>query len=325
MAAPLRLNALVVGSGWARHAASAFAARTEVRVAGVVGRGSPRSFALARSLGVPLFTSLDDAVHETKPSIGVIAVGDEANPLLTRALLEAGAHVLCAHPVAPDPERVGALAELAEARHLVASTDYSLRTTPTFAAARRAITESGTLLKTELTFPGRFLPIALDLAIAIGGPVDVLSAFGRYPDSLEERRAVTPAAFPPSVVLEHAAGSVTTLTPSPHAAPSTAIRVTTSSTGGRLEIELPCGGARKLELRRRGRFEETVIVAPNTRIKPENAFVEAMSSLANAFVDAVLQRDAPPCPLADEVAVRELWQTIPRATRARAPLRVSAR
>lgn len=326
MAASVRLNALVVGSGWARHAAEAFAARGGVRIGGVVGRGSPRSFTLARTVGSPLFTSLDDAIAETSPAIAVVAVGDTSNAQLARQLLEAGAHVLCAHPVAPDAEQVGALAELAEARRLVASTDYSLRATETFARARAALNGLGTLLRTEITFPGRFLPIALDLAVTIGGPVDALSAFGRYPEVLDERRAATPAAFPPTVVLEHAAGSVTALTPSPHAAPASAIRVTTSSTGGRLEIDLPCGGARRLALKKRGAFEESLLVAPRAdNAKPEAAFAEAMRALAHAFVDAVVSGGVAPCPLADEVAVRELWQAIPVATRARAPLRMSAR
>lgn len=325
MAASVRLNALVVGSGWARHAAQVFGSRADVRVAGVVARGSPRSFALARGLGVPFFTALDDAIAETSPAIAVVAVGDTTNLVVATRLLEAGVHVLCAHPVAPAAEEVGALAELAETRGLVASTDYSLRLTDGFRAARRALRELGPHLRAEITYPGRFLPMALDLAVAIGGAVETVSAFGRYPDVLDARRATRPAAFPPTIVLEHAAGSVTALTPSPHAAPPRAMRATTSSEGGRLEIELPCGGTRRLRLKARGSFEETLLVEPVIGAPAEDAFAEAMRALAHAFVDAVVTGSPPPCPLADEVAVRELWNAIPIAMRACAPIRVSCR
>lgn len=322
MSTPVRLNALVVGSGWAGHAARTFAARPDVSVRGVVGRGSERSFALARALGVPVFVSLTEAIRETQPSLAVVAVGDETNPLLASELLRGGAHVLCAHPVAPTAADVADLARVAFESGRIVSADYSMRTTEPFAAARVATRELGDLLRVEITYPGRFLPMAIDLALAFAGHVDAVSAFGRYPESLAQRRARAPAAFPPTVVLEHRLGAVTTLTPSPHAVPSAALRVTASHTSGRIDVELPAGGARRVRNLAGGAFEETILVPPNATTDAKLAFAEAMHAMADAFVDSVLANAHPPSPLEDEAEVRRIWSCIGRALRARTPITI---
>ncbi len=320
MPTPVRLNALIVGSGWARHAARAFAAREEVRVAGVVARGSQRSVALAVSLGVPLFDQLTEAIHETRPDLAVVAVGETSNPGISIELLRAGAHVLCAHPVAPTADEVSAVLLVAKAHGLIASTDYSLRLTEAFRIARASLAEMGSLLRVDITFPGRFLPIALDVAIALAGPVESVSAFGRYPAKLLARRRSAPAAFPPTTILEHAGGVVTALTPSPHAAPAEAVRVSTSSTGGRVDLALPAAGARRVRYTRGGAWEDTELVSPRGVAEGEEAFADAMRVLADAFVDAVLGGRSPPCSLEDEAHVRKIWAAVPRALRERKPV-----
>lgn len=316
------MNALVVGSGWSRHAAQAFQRRDDVQVRGLVARGSSRSFALANALKVPVFTTVADAVRQSAPILAVVAVGDRQNASLTRELLEAGAHVLCAHPVAPTPAEVMAIAEAAERRGLLVSTDYSLRATDAFRLGRAAIRENGTLLRVDVTYPGRFLPIALDLAVALGGHVDRVSAFGRYPKELEARREAAPAVFPPTAVLEHFEGAVTALTPCPHADPRAAVHITASSTGGRVEIALPTGGARRLRCGHGGRLED-VELSPALRGGTAGAaFGDAMRALADQFVDAVLHGEGPPCPLAEEAHLRRLWIAITRAERGRVPVTV---
>lgn len=308
------MNAIIVGSGWARMAAGALAGRSDVRVRGLVARGSARSVELARSLDVPLFRTVEDAVAAATPSLAVVAVGDEDNARLSAELLRAGAHVLCAHPVGRMPEDVARLARVAAENGRIVSTDYSMRMTEAFRAGLRAIEEAGELLRAEVTFPGRFLPIVLDLALGLCGAVAALTAFESYPETLRARRAAVPAAFPPTVVLEHRSGAVTALTPSPHAPPHAAIRVTTSSGGGRIDIALPAGGARNVRvvLSRRG-FAETILAAPAPASDARSPYREAMAALANAFVDAVVSGGEPPSPLAGEVEVRRLWNAIPRS------------
>ncbi len=320
MASPVRMNALIVGSGWSRHAAHAFQRRDDVQVRGLVARGSSRSFALARALRVPLFATVADAVRQITPILAVVAVGDRQNGAFTLELLEAGAHVLCAHPVAPTPEEVMAIAEAAERRGLFVSTDYSLRATEAFRVGRAAIQENGTLLRLDVTYPGRFLPIALDLAVALGGHVDTVSAFGRYPKDLHARREAAPAVFPPTTILEHLEGVVSALTPSPHADPRAALRITASSTGGRVDIALPTGGARRLRCGHGGRFEEIELTPAVRGGAAGAAFGDAMRTLADRFVDAIVHGEGPPCPLADEAHLRRLWMAITRAERGRRPV-----
>lgn len=322
MSTSVRLNALVVGSGWAGHGARAFAARRDVCVRGVVARGSERSFALARALDVPIFVSMAEAIQETQPSLAIVAVGDETNPALATELLRAGAHVLCAHPVAPSASQVADLARIAFESGRIVSADYSMRTTEAFEAARIAMRDLGELLRVEITYPGRFLPMAIDLALAFAGHVDAVSAFGRYPDSLSERRAKAPAAFPPTLVLEHRLGAVTTLTPSPHAVPTAALRITASHTAGRIDVELPAGGARRVRNLAGGAFEETILLPPNATMDAKLAFAEAMHAMANAFVDAVVAKSPPPSPLEDEAEVRRVWSCIGGALRARMPITI---
>ncbi|MFO0739607.1 MAG: Gfo/Idh/MocA family oxidoreductase [Labilithrix sp.] len=318
------MNALVVGSGWARMTGEVFAARDGVRVAGVVARGSPRSFALARELGAPLFTSLAEAIAETRPTLAVVAVGDADNPLLSRDLLEAGSHVLCAHPVARTPEQVADLAHLARERRLIAATDYSMRLTPPFLAALGQLAGLGDLLRVDITFPGRFLPIALDLAMGVAGSVDALSAFGQYPAPLAVPRSATPSAYSPTIVLEHSRGVVTALTPTPHATPSSAIRITTSSTRGRLDIGLPAGGARRVRMvSTRAGYEEEVLLDPEVCDDARQLYRTAMQRVADAFVDAATRGGPPPCPLETEVEVRRLWRAIPVALRTQSRVEIA--
>jgi hypothetical protein len=299
VATSVRLKALVVGSGWARHAASTFAARPELEVV-----------ALARDLGVPSFADLGAAISAVKPRVAVVAIDEASNAAMSERLVEAGCDVLCAHPVARTIEGVRRLEAAARQHGRIVSTDYSMRTTAEFRAAQGAIAESGALMRLALTYPGRLLPIALDLGIAVGGPLAAVSAFAVYPRALAERRIRTPAAFPPTVVLEHVGGCVSTLVPCTHATTAGAFALTASCAEARIELRLPTGGAELVRLLRRGRSERVELVPPRLVLPAIAAFAYAMGSVANAFVDAVLVRGTPPCPLSDEVAVRGAWQGI---------------
>jgi predicted dehydrogenase len=322
MAAPVRLKALVVGSGWAQHAARALAERADVEVAGVVARGSPRSVELARSLDAPLFGTVGKAIGAVRPDIAIVAVDDVHNILLASELARSRVHVLCAHPVAPDGDGVDALAALARDNGVSVSTDYSLRTCPAFLAARAELPALGELLRAEITFPGRLLPMALDLAVAFGGRAAKVSAFGRYPDAVRSRRAANRAAFPPSIVLEHEGGCVTTMMPCPHAKPHSAFRITTSGTRGRLDVELPAGGCRRLRCGAAGAWEEAVLARDEPVETAAELFGSAMRTLTHAFVDAVCRGGPIPCTLEDEAHVRRIWGAIARALRAHSSVAV---
>ncbi len=318
----VRSRALLVGSGWARHAARALAERADVQVVGVVARGSPRSIEFARGLDAPLFGTVTEAISAVQPDLAVVAVNDVQNVVFASELVRSRAHVLCAHPVAPDGDGVDALAALAREHGVSVSTDYSLRTCSAFLTARAELPTMGELLRAEVTFPGRLLPMALDLALALGGRVASVAAFGRYPEAVRGRRAANRAAFPPSVVLEHEGGCVTTMMPCPYAQPHSAFRITTSSTRGRLDVELPAGECRRIRAGAAGTWEEAVLVREEPGRAAVELFGSAIRTLTHAFVDAVRHGDPIPCPLEDEAHVRRIWKAIARALRARSPVAV---
>lgn len=318
----VRLRALVVGSGWAANAARAFAARDDVEVVGVVGRGSARSAALATELGVALATDLGAAIRASRPALAVVAVGDRQNPAAAAALVRAGVHVLCAHPVAPTEAEVIALADLARHQGVVVGTDYSLRATEAFATARAALGALGPLLRVDVVAPGRFLPMSLDLAIGLAGEAASVTAFGLYPDALAARRRAAPAAFPPTVVIEHRGGAVTSLVPSPHAPPCAPVRVIASASGGRLEASLPSGEVRRQRFGSGG-FDDDRLVATTDASDAPSAFSRAMRRCANAFVEAILRGGPPPCSLTDEAHVRALWTAISVSVRTRSRVALS--
>ncbi|WP_414479906.1 Gfo/Idh/MocA family oxidoreductase, partial [Pseudomonas aeruginosa] len=87
-------------SGWGAHAARVFADSEHTRLAGIVGNGSERTRALATELGVPWFTQLATAVAAVQPEISSVAVHETVNAPMVEALLAAGSHILCSHPVA---------------------------------------------------------------------------------------------------------------------------------------------------------------------------------------------------------------------------------
>ena len=177
--------------------------------------------------------------------------------------------------------------------------------------ALEAMKSSGALMRLDIMYPGRLLPMALDLALVFGGRSMAVSSFGAYPEELAEQRQRAPAAFPPTIVIEHMSGCVTTLCPCPHAETARAFSVTASCATARIELALPSGGARKLRLLKTGRTE---IVELRRAARHEHdaaaVFGTAMQKLANDFVDAVVSRGEPPCSLESESAVRSAWAAV---------------
>lgn len=319
----MKLRAIVIGSGWGANAARVLAADDRVSITALVGRGSERSAALASELGVPLLASVEDALGATSPDLAVVAVGEQQNEPLARLLLAADCHVLCAHPVASTAGAVRELATLARDRGVIVATDYSLRTCPEHRAALLALTDSGALLRVGIEFPGRGLPMALDLAASFAGPAKRVFATRAYPDALRERVAATPEAFAPTVIIEHAAGTVSQLFPIPHARASEAYRVLLSTEAARIDVRLPAGGATGLTTLRAGRVRESLLVSPAESTDPAAGYQDAIGRVVRDFVDAVSEGRLPVAPLEVEVVVRDIWAAVSASLRSAQPVEVS--
>lgn len=310
----MRAGALVIGSGWGAHAARALAADARVELLAIVGRGSARTRALARSLGVPAVAGLTAALRVYSPALAVVAADPRQHPTMVRALLHSGSHVLCAHPVAKTSEQLRRLAGFAEERGLVLATDYTLRETDLFLRAAQLRLESGLLLRSVVTCPARGFPIGIDLALAFAGPAARVVAHRRYPSRLASRIRTNPSAFAPTLVLEHSGGCVTTIVPVPHAEPRRAFHLTLSTERARIDVGLPAGG---LVVTRTGRKASATreVVPPEPTATPEETFGQPMRTRVARFVDAVL-KGRPDHSLDAEFAVRGLWEQVVQSRRA---------
>jgi hypothetical protein len=316
MAAPDRvMRALVVGSGWARHAAAVFAAHPAVRLVGVVGRGSSRTLELA-------YTSLETAIDEARPDLAAVAASEIVHPELARRLLIAGCHLLCSHPVAREARVVRELAALAAQRKRLLETDYSMRETPGFRVAWQILEALGPPLRISARSPGRALVIALDLACALAGPARAVFGSICYPPAFEERRRRAAGAFAPTALLEHTAGCVTTITPVPHAESQAAHRLEISTAATRLDLDLPAGDVVKL-VRRKGSVERSLLLAAAPLSDAEEAFGAPMRALVTGFVHRVIAGKTGGI-LDSEAHVREVWLALGRATRERQLIPIEA-
>lgn len=309
-----KLRAIVVGSGWGAHAARAFAEHDNVELCGIVGRGSERTVRLAKLLDVPVYADLRAAVAEHRPALAVVAIHETAHREIALMLLESGAHLLCAHPVAPSADIVLEIVDCARRVGRLARTDYSFRIRPELHAIA-GFDPGRAPMRLTIEAPGRWLPIALDTAVQVAGPVARVLATRRYPSELEARAERRPEAFPPSVVLEHRGGTVTAITPVPHAWPAAPVRVIASFERGRVEALLPRGGARALACRRAGVVRDEELVPPSADASDAGVHGRGMQELASAFVDSLLAGEDVLATLDDEAHLRIVWSALWRAAK----------
>ena len=311
-------SAAVFGSGWGAHAARALSRHPGVELRCLVGRGSDRSRALAAELAVPLRPELEGDVD-----LAVVAVSERVHLELVEPLLARGIHVLVTHPVYPRAEEVAHLAEVADGAGAVVRTDDTFRPRPELAALK-ATPDRGALLRVSIESPGRWLPIALDVAVCLAGPVHIVHANPAYPRAVAARARRAPHAFVPSAVLTHRTGTVTTIVPVPHAPPAEPVRVCASYERGRVTTTLPRGGAEWLALRAQGEVETRTLVEASADPLDATVHARGMEELVSRFVDTLDEGAAALTSLADEQHLRSVWAALWRATRDRAGADVGA-
>lgn len=318
----LRLRALSIGSGWGRHAAHVFSTDPRTELGGIVGRGSARTEALAARLAVPVFGSLTEAVAAVRPQLASVAVHHSSNFRLVDELLSAGCHVLCSHPVAPTGAEVLRLAERARARGLVVATDYTLRLQPGFKALLDARAAAGVLLRLSLESPGSTSVMAVDLALALAGPVELVRASRRYPPEIRDRVRERNRAFAPTFLLEHRTGCVSVITPVPHADPAAAYRLVLSHEHARLEAALPAGAVDWLAYRGSGLVERKSLLGVAPPKTPEALYGDAMEQLVGRFVSACLGEMPPHATFEEEARTCEAWNGLRQSAHRDAEVRI---
>lgn len=170
-------------------------------------------------------------------------------------------------------------------------------------------------MRVAIEAPGRWLPITLDAAVHIAGPVARVIASSSYPDALRARAERTPQAFVPALLLEHRSGAVTSLVTLPHAWPGQPVRVVASFERGRVEASLPRGGARVLACRRGGALRDEELVAPSADPMDSTVHGRGMRDVARSFADAILGGPDDLATLEEEAHLRRLWTALWRAAR----------
>ena len=97
-----RLGIALLGAGYAgRIQAAAWQQIPDAQLVGVWDRSGAASGALGVSLGVPVFTELDELLARADVQAVDIAVSVEAHRELALRAAVAGKHVLCQKPLAP--------------------------------------------------------------------------------------------------------------------------------------------------------------------------------------------------------------------------------
>ncbi|MFF8768082.1 Gfo/Idh/MocA family oxidoreductase [Nocardiopsis dassonvillei] len=99
-----RGETVVCGTGFGRVYLAALRDHPDLRLAGVLARGSARSAECARAAGVPLYTSVDDLPASVRFACVAVYAGVNGGPgsELARALLRRGVHVIQEGPLHHD-------------------------------------------------------------------------------------------------------------------------------------------------------------------------------------------------------------------------------
>ncbi|TDC58452.1 Gfo/Idh/MocA family oxidoreductase [Actinomadura sp. KC345] len=112
----------------------------DLPVRGIYDLDRGRAEEVAARHGVPrVYDSLDDLLKDEDVEVVDVAVVPHAQPGIARAALEAGKHVLCQKPLAPDLAEARRLAGLAEERDRRLAVNQQLRWDEGIAAARAMV------------------------------------------------------------------------------------------------------------------------------------------------------------------------------------------
>ena len=149
-----RLPIAVVGAGAIVDVAHLPAYRKAgLEIAGIFDLNAERAREVAARHGVPhVYGSLEELLADERVAVVDIAVAPNAQPGIARAALEAGKHLLCQKPFAPDLATGREIVALAAERGLKVAVNQQLRFDEGIAAARAMVREGWIGEPTAMTF-----------------------------------------------------------------------------------------------------------------------------------------------------------------------------
>ncbi|MFP5343258.1 MAG: Gfo/Idh/MocA family protein [Candidatus Limnocylindria bacterium] len=157
------VGAAVIGTGFIGTVHVESLRRIGVQVRGVLGSTPERGAARADALGVPrAYASLDDLLADDTVRVVHVTSPNDLHVSQTRAILEAGRHVVCEKPLAMTAAESAGLVELAGRTGLVNATNFNIRFYPLNQHARDTVA-AGSLGEVRLV-TGRYFQDWLLLA-----------------------------------------------------------------------------------------------------------------------------------------------------------------
>lgn len=196
------MNILVCGTNYGAtyiRALALIGGQGQLRLAGILSTGSPRSLAYAQQARVPHFTD-PDAISAGGFDLACVAVPGEAGHRLALALLAKGIHVLCEHPLgAEQATQALAVAETQRRLFQINAHFADLPGPKAFYRSLAVAAQMGSALHFDLAVNLRTLYSGLDLVGRALGSLDGIEIMatpwsGNAPDLFANLRLVGPKA-----------------------------------------------------------------------------------------------------------------------------------
>jgi predicted dehydrogenase len=138
------VGAAVIGTGFIGTVHVEALRRIGVRVAGVLGSSPERGTARAQALGVPrAYPDLDTLLADDAVQVVHVTSPNDLHVDQTKAVMEAGKHVICEKPLAMTAAGSAELVELAARTGLVNATNFNIRYYPLNQHAHELVTGGG--------------------------------------------------------------------------------------------------------------------------------------------------------------------------------------
>ena len=138
------IGAAVIGTGFIGTVHVEALRRIGVQVCGVLGSSPERGAARATALGVKhAYDSLDALLADDTVEVVHVTSPNDLHLSQSRAILNAGKHVVCEKPLAMTAQESAELVALAASTGLVNATNFNIRYYPLNQHAREVITEGG--------------------------------------------------------------------------------------------------------------------------------------------------------------------------------------
>jgi predicted dehydrogenase len=181
------LRAAIIGVGFVGRAHLEALRRRGISIQGILGSSLERTKEACRALNLDrAYASLDELAQDKSVDVVHICTPNNVHFEETKALMEAGKHVMCEKPLAMDTQQSGSMIELARKHNRVGGVTHNLRYYPLCQEAR-SLVASGAIGEPRLVHGGFLQDWLLypsdwnwRLEASLGGEMRVVSDIGTH-------------------------------------------------------------------------------------------------------------------------------------------------